>query len=164
MSHKWLQTQVKRHASEWGICLFLNTITEVSNILSQTLSRQLEGIASPCCLLTASHALQLLWWKMLWNPSIVAWPPAVVGCDDSYPGHLDLLMQLVICTVLAALFTSNKRTTNTAHYNKCPICRSKCPDNTFSHPVNSWCLFYSLICELATSLGHELDVGRGPCF
>ena len=39
-------------------------------------TRQLDGITSPCCLLIGTFALQFLWWKILWNPSIHP-PPSI---------------------------------------------------------------------------------------
>jgi len=41
-----------------------------------SITMQLVGITSPCCLLIASHdviALQFLWWKMLWNHHAACW-------------------------------------------------------------------------------------------
>ena len=74
---------------------------------------QLEGITSPCCMLFASNylfALQFLWQKMLWNPSISLIlrlsPPKKKKSDISYlktsqasnvPIHSRALLAAILC-------------------------------------------------------------------
>ena len=58
------------------VCYMLRVFSSVPYrwIPYNLFTRQLEGITSPCCLLISQYhdpfALQFLWWKMLWNPSI----------------------------------------------------------------------------------------------
>ena len=61
---------------------YLQLYTVIDGFHSMFSLWQLEGITSPCCLLITSHdlfALQFLWWRMIWNPSILS--------TSAHPSH-----------------------------------------------------------------------------